>query len=115
MNISFTKLGIEQCEKCIKHNCHATHNTKCKSCNDHNQHLIDAVESRVAYRKDRDVLSNSTDYHVFSADMQKIYVLPDLPHIKEVTYLRSLVVYNEIFAVLGSATEDQQHIRRKKL
>lgn len=74
-NISFVRLGHEQCETCVAAELHkkvAEHSEAkdCTCCSEHELHIKRASESRMAYRADGD--STSPNEVVFSVDLQKV-------------------------------------------
>ena len=120
MNISFVKLGEEECEVCVIHSNHLSedHGLKkkdqsiveedgrsrtiylpdCKACKKFSTHMDFAKEARTAYRRDH---ANVPNQKTVSADMQKVVMLPCLPGIKEAIFCKRLVAFNETFAPLG--------------
>lgn len=76
-NISFVKLGHEECEACtaaelrIKVNGHSEiKDCSCTDCSGHALHLQRAKESRLSYREDGDKVLPGVA--VFSVDLQKV-------------------------------------------
>lgn len=75
-NISFVRLGHEQCEACVsaeqhkKISGHTGDEKDCADCSDHSLHLKRASESRSAYREDGDVAK--ANEAVFAVDLQKV-------------------------------------------
>lgn len=101
-NISFTKLGSEECETCQAFNMHVSacdDNESCEICRDHAAHLDRAERARAGYARDRDNNTNGSDIFV-SADMMRVTLLPILPH-KICVFTPRLIAYNETFAPLG--------------
>jgi ssDNA-binding Zn-finger/Zn-ribbon topoisomerase 1 len=87
MNISFAKLGEEQCEECVLHDVHeknhgADDNTKeCDDCQKWKVHFEWAEMARKLYRED-----GAKDYDgsvsIRSVDLQKVIMLPRIPGLK---------------------------------
>ena len=113
MNISFVKLGEEECEVCVIHSNHLLedHGLKkkdqsiveedgrsrtiylpeCDACKKFSTHIDFAKEARTAYRRDHVNVPNQI---TVSADMQKVVMLPCLPGIKEAIFCKRLVAFN---------------------
>ena len=71
-NISFAKLGEEECEMCLqfskhKHDKQTEMQTQCLMCEAHKQHKLRAQKARQEYTKDKE--SSGESY--YSTDMQK--------------------------------------------
>ena len=103
MNISFVKLGEEECELCLQHEVHKNNNcteTACQSCSLWSYHMQAAQISRRHYQDDaeRTVEDNEA---VLSVDMQKVIMLPRMPGVKTCVFTRRLVCFHETFAPLG--------------
>ena len=125
MNISFCKLGEEECEVCeahILHECKAgikfgkereEHNPDlinpeqralCEACDNWIEHIEKATESRKAYRADADKYPVPNE-HFVSADMQKVIMLPRMPGCKTAQFTRRITMYHETFAPLVPTDE----------
>lgn len=108
MNISFTKLGNEECEKCESFELHnenhrketADQNVDCDTCKEWTLHLNKANITRRNYRIDADK-KPSEDEIYYSADMQKVIMLPRLEMFKQVLFTPRLIAFNESFVPLG--------------
>ena len=109
MNISFSKLGNEQCEKCEEMNLHNTAHKQVSPCDNCDifvqwkQHMSQAQAARHKYRED---VANSVKYdmeqHVFmTADLQKVIMLPRLEMFKTVLFTRWIIAFNECFVPVG--------------
>ena len=110
MNISFTRLAGEECSRCsvqLQHTAEAHgkvedeprhHEDGCDLCDAHTRHLDHAKEAREAYRADADKVSNP-DVTYMSADMMKVYMLPQLL-VKGGLFTQRLTCYNETFSPL---------------
>ena len=131
-NISFARLGEEECEVCeaiVHHACQGevgnermSHEERisiiqpgiCKECDDWKAHIEKAKESREAYRRDADTYPADGEY-CFSADMQKVMMLPRLPGNKTAVFTRRIVMYHETFApLMPSKKVKTQWIKDKK-
>lgn len=108
MGISFTKLGHEQCEGCENFALHDKAHTKnnlnmtCDECRKWHDHIQRADASRAEYRQDRDTVSVSSNTIIFSADLQKVIMLPRIDVFKTVLFTRRIIAFNESFVPLGS-------------
>jgi len=108
MNISFAKLGHEECEKCTKFKLHNPDHTKqidetCVECNEWSLHHQKYTEAREMYEKSVN-LENIDEYHqsvVYSMDLQKVMMLPQMEQFKEVVFTKRIVVFNESFVPVG--------------
>ena len=101
-NVSFARLGSEECETCKAFSMHVTacdnHET-CSVCQEHAAHLDRAEKARAEYARDRQRQATEDDLFV-SADMMRVTLLPILPH-KVCAFTPRLIAYNETFAALG--------------
>lgn len=112
LNISFTKLGNEDCEKCEEYSFHNVSYTKqsldneCEICKLWKIHLQHVEYTRMAYQKDVENVTkmgtNQTNILAVSADLQKVIMLPRIDMFKRVFFTRRISVYNESFVPLGS-------------
>ena len=129
MNISFVKLGEEECEDCDLHDKHLTDDhgildvkersktdpdTKksekitiagCEVCLEYSSHMQYAKESRAEYRKDKErwIGASNDAERIVSADLQKVIMLPILPGLKKAIFCKRIVMFNETFAPLGGS------------
>ncbi|KAJ8678840.1 hypothetical protein QAD02_014627 [Eretmocerus hayati] len=110
MNISFTKLGHEQCEMCVRFDVHHDDHKKDKLCTDcdectrwalHNQRANDA---RRLHQSDVE-LSNSPTNKIkfYSVDLQKVIMLPWMETLKTALFTRRIVGFHESFVPLGES------------
>ena len=106
-NISFAKLGHEECEICIKHEehkCTATEsqNVLCE-CHRQEEHKKKKDEARDSYREDRSAsegnINKGTVY--LSHDLQKVRMLPEIPGVKSAVFTSRICTYNETFSPIG--------------
>ena len=128
LNISFAKLGSEECEICDEHMVHLKRNVKnndisneseeanrrskkidmmttcngeCEKCSLWKDHYKKYCETRSAYKNDKYLVGIESDTLFQSADMQKIILLPRLPEYKVCIFTKRLVVINQSFAPLN--------------
>ena len=115
MNISFVKLGEEECEVCTaielhecaqnKEECTKTERMEaiqegvCEQCDSWKLHIKRDKEARTQYQNDRDTFPEK-DHFFLSADMQKVIMLPRLPGQKIAVFTRRIVMFHETFAPL---------------
>lgn len=106
-NISFAKLGQEECEMCEEFNLHDDgHNEDnfqegCGVCDKWQLHINLAVKSRELYQEQANLSSNADTVYV-SVDLQKVIMLPRIDGFKRVIFSKRLIAYNESFVALGS-------------
>lgn len=101
MNISFTKLGGEECHICeeMKTHIHNEGENDCKDCEQWAKHTEDYRIARNMYEEDR-----AKNGNYYSVDMQKVVILPVLSHhAKKAAFVSRLVVFNETFVPLGGS------------
>ena len=93
-NISFAKLGCEECEECLEfeHHPYSENDGGCDICASHELHLVASKDSRDAYRFDS-AKANTNEESYFSVDLQKVVMLPRLPGVKTVVFPKRIVVY----------------------
>ncbi|CAH0731341.1 unnamed protein product, partial [Brenthis ino] len=105
MNISFAKLGHEECEMCETFNLHNSEHVKngydslCEVCNSHSKHKLKYKKAREIY--ERDAKEQCQDEIHVSVDLQKVIMLPRIDSFKSTLFCPRLVVYNETFVPLG--------------
>ena len=111
MKISFVKLGQEECDKCEEFNLHDSHHKpdslsdSCTVCQEWSKHMRRAREARQRYREDTEVDCSSRQRAVFSADLEKVVMLPRLDMFKKVLFTRRIIAFNESFVPLGNKQE----------
>lgn len=104
-NISFTKLGHEECELCEGFHLHdALHNEtnldrNCEVCQKWEVHINRAKRSRELYRKECESVCEPNTLRV-SADLEKVIMIPRIDMFKKVVFTQRIVVYNESFVPL---------------
>ena len=122
LNISFVKLGEEECEKCELQSKHLLHEhpeldviepeTKrrktvdkrsvdgCETCMIFKVHIDIANRCREEYKKDKERKLEEKEV-VVSTDMQKVVMLPRMPGLKLAIFTRRLVAFHQTFSPLG--------------
>ena len=105
LNISFTKLGEEECELCLKHDIHikAVHQADtagCDVCQQWEVHQHRAVKARDHYRLDAE-RGEVVDTVVRSVDQKKVIMLPRMPGVKAAVFMRRISAFHEAFASVG--------------
>ena len=122
LNISFVKLGEEECEKCELQNKHLRHEHPeieviepekkrrkivdkrsvdgCETCMKFKGHIDIANRCREEYKNDKERMLEE-DEVVVSTDMQKVVMLPRMPGLKLAIFTRSLVAFHQTFSPLG--------------
>jgi len=104
MNISFARLGVEECKFCV---IHANHSTFCKNaqscdiCQKHVEHKQLADKIRQLYTDDKNK-PISEDHSFHSVDLQNVLKLPYLAGMISAVFTRRLVVFHETFAPFKS-------------
>jgi len=99
MKISFVKLGQEECDKYEEFNFHDPHHKQdslsnnCTNCQEWSNHMRTAREARQCYKQDTDT-DCSSQCAVFSADLEKVVVLPRLDMFKKVFFTRRIIAFN---------------------
>jgi len=109
MNIAFTKLGHEECEQCKENELHQAatahiangESIGCDACQNWERHQRMATESREEYRRDA-AHDSSNEFSIYSADLQKVLMLPRMEQFKAAIFTRRLVVFNETFVPTGT-------------
>ncbi|KAF2895817.1 hypothetical protein ILUMI_10358 [Ignelater luminosus] len=110
LNISFTKLGHEECEVCETFNLHDSNHTKtslsedCTYCDLWNQHIKKAAESCENYKS---VAEESFPENTvcFSADLEKVIMLPRVDMFKREVFCQRIIVFNESFVPVDETFE----------
>ena len=87
------------------------HHQGCDQCDRHQHHISEAKMAREAYRKDADSFwVQGTVY--FSADMMKVFMLPQLP-LKDAIFTPRLTCFNETFALLMPSRREDRAARKR--
>ena len=117
LNISFTKLGEEECEKCTAHEEHLQtpgHHGEgggglvedgnapgeCDVCREWREHKDRAKASREMYQ-DNSKQEWPAECCVRSVDLQKVIMLPRMPGNKTAIFTKRIVAFHETFATVG--------------
>lgn len=103
-NISFAKLGNEECEICEEAKLHEHKKDDlredCEICINWKRHIEHADKSRKLYQEQ--ARSNFSDGTVcVSVDLQKIIMLPRIDTFKRIIFVQRLTTYHESFVPLG--------------
>ncbi len=126
MNISFARLGNEECEICDQHKIHLQNTERARNDDGDNQVALcgdaECVEcetwlshkrkyriTRAAYKHDKESVDANGDTVYLSSDMQKVILLPRLPGYKLCMFTKRLVVINQTFAPIN-----KEEVHKKK-
>ena len=108
MNISFVKLGEEECEHCIMYENHEHDNLEegntCETCDSQKVHAEKAKVSRKLYKEDAE-LESAPSKAYFSIEIQKVIMLPRIPGAKMAVFTKRLVTFHKTFAPLGKCSQ----------
>lgn len=112
MNISFTRLGNEECEVCETYNLHkigTSHDQTdgCGVCMDWIMHHEKYLKARQLYENHKKMPQDHNTIY-FSADLEKVIMLPRLESFKAAIFCQRLVAYNHTFAPLGKITSESK-------
>ena len=129
MNISFARLGLEDCETCVTHSQHMHRGIEskfanngidfvlgkllndvecsvdeCQLCSDRHEHTTLYQTARAEYEKDKlkDLLDDSI---IATTDMQKVIMLPGIPGVKTCVFTKCLTTYHMTFAPVGGLAQ----------
>ena len=119
MNISFTKLGHEECGRCEQYKLHNDSHVElnksltdgrsaerstvdCRECDDWKKHIARAKAARAAYKNHAESEDWSLEKICYSAGLQKGIMLPRMECFKEVIFARRIIAFNESFVPVGS-------------
>lgn len=114
MNISFATLGNEEFEVCESYKFHkkdTSHDaitqldSSCSDCEKYAIHHGKYTAARDLYGKHKLIPQNSTEEY-YSADLEKVIMLPRLETFKVAIFCQRLVAYNQTFAPLGKITSE---------
>ena len=128
-NISFAKLGLEECETCLSYDEHVKRGVQskyanggvefalgkllnnvvcmtdgCDICDNYISHKKFEKTSLAEYQKDKDPNLNPNSI-IVATDMQKVIMLPRLPGAKAVIFTRRLTTYHMTFAPVGGIAQ----------
>ena len=105
MNISFAKLGTEECSECeiFRNHEHDETGAECNTCDEWKIHNEQAAKARSKYISDMEKSKANEDGILYlSVDMQKILLLPTLhKHPKLAAFISRLVAFHESFVPLA--------------
>lgn len=110
MNISFAKLGHEECEQCMKQDLHlkegecddgASSSGSCEECSTQEAHKERYTAARKLYKEDASA-SQPSDTLYFAADLQKVKMIPEIAGVKTAVFTQRYAAYNETFSELRS-------------
>lgn len=112
MNISFARLGNEECEVCEAYNLHkkgTSHDQTdgCTVCVDWSKHHEKYLKARQLYENHKKRPQDHNTIY-FSADLEKVIMLPRLESFKAAIFCHRLVAYNHTFAPLGKITSESK-------
>jgi hypothetical protein len=112
MNISFTRLGNEECEVCESYHLHkkqTAHDVtvqleaECSICVQYSQHHEKYTKARQLYSGHKDLPQNEKQIY-FTADLEKVIMLPRMETFKSVIFCQRLIAFNQTFAPVGKIT-----------
>lgn len=103
MNISFAKLGNEECDKCEVYHQHkeVCIGESCSTCTAYFFHIGQATIARKEYQKEAAKTKVDGEISV-AVDLEKVIMLPRMEEHKVCLFTRRIVAYNETFAAIGS-------------
>lgn len=114
-NISFTKLGEEECENCLRQDVHvrAEHQNEtgiqeCHYCQKWEEHKRRAERGRHHYRLDAE-REELTDLSIRSVDLQKVIMLPRMPGVKTAVFTKRISAFHETFASVGKKSSSKKN------
>lgn len=110
LNISFTKLGQEECEICEKFIIHnpqreMIRHRHCQECKDYEAHHERYILARKKYEDDADNQTqkkNNPETQIFAVDLEKVIMLPRMEEFKTEMFCPRLIVFNQSFVPIGN-------------
>ncbi|KAF2878920.1 hypothetical protein ILUMI_27244 [Ignelater luminosus] len=107
MNISFAKLGNEECFACEKYEIHRKESSHvldeddivCRDCESFKYHRQKYIKAREIYTSDAKTSANP---RVCAADLQKVIMLPRCDTFKEFLFTPRLIAFNQSFVAAGN-------------
>lgn len=108
MKISFTMLANEECDKCKKFEQYNAIYTKdisspeCDTCEEWSPQKKNLEEARILYSHHRQKSASASDTAFYSADLQKLIILPWLHAFKFFMFTRRIIAFNENLSPPGS-------------
>lgn len=110
LRISFATLGHEECEdcECFKLHGHSEKNLQedCEKCQTWKIHIDKANKARTLYRQHSEHLFEEETL-CFSADLQKVIMLPRVDSFKTVLFTKRIVAYHESFVPVGKKSKQK--------
>ncbi|XP_050304070.1 uncharacterized protein LOC126741611 isoform X1 [Anthonomus grandis grandis] len=110
-NISFTKLGHEECELCeiFENDEHGKENLdpSCEICQKYTIHSKKAEQSRALYKEDANKINPKNEVY-YSADLQKVIMLPRMESYKIAIFTQRIIAFNQSFVPVGT---NQKNLR----
>ena len=122
-NISFCKLGEEECDVCLSFKLHAHDDISreedtytvgefiyiknCEICDEHLCHMEVVTILKKEYRKDVEKSFSDTE-KCFAVDMQKVIMLPVMCGVKSYLFTPRLTTYHLTFAPLVGKTHSKE-------
>lgn len=107
MDVTFAKVGIEECDTCETFNKHDPSHDRtnlapdCDTCYKWSIHIKRASEAKEKYQSHVAEVSINLETAYFTADLQKAVLLPKMDPFKVVMFTRRLVVFNKSFLPLS--------------
>lgn len=109
LNISFTKLGHEECEVCEIYYIHNPEykeksHRNCNECKKYASHREKYTVARQAYQIDvqkQNKVDINSDTVYFAADLEKVIMLPRIEEFKVVMFCPRIIAFNESFVPIG--------------
>lgn len=114
LNISFARLGNEECEVCESYKLHSkdtNHDVEkqfvldCDICTEWSKHHERYKKARMLYDSHKNIEQNEEHIH-FSSDLEKVIMLPRLDTFKAVIFCPRLTAFNQTFAPVGKITKN---------
>ncbi|CAH0719239.1 unnamed protein product, partial [Brenthis ino] len=116
MNISFAQLGNEECKQCESFKLHqisCKDTENCTDCTIYRNHCEKYQKARIYYQQDVTQSLNESESSrlpskcYYSADLQKVIMLPRLDMFKVVMFCPRIIAFNESFVSLGSNKKEK--------
>lgn len=110
LNISFAKLGNEECEICEKYKLHnpdimEIRHRNCTGCKEYELHHRRYILARQKYDEDKSrqmsMQDQTSDAMYYSVDLEKVIMCPRLDEFKVAIFCPRLILFNESFVPLG--------------
>lgn len=116
MNISFTRLGNEECEQCESYKHHTketSHDVRkqcfpdCDTCLAWAKHHDRYKKARALYDAHKAIKQNENSIY-FSGDLEKVIMLPRMEMFKAVIFCPRLTLFNQSFAPVGKISKESK-------